>query len=262
MPAKARAPGWGKETVLRELEDGSSVRDICKRYSLETGYRALVTEIQQWRVRDADFKVRYDALMDERDPNRSGGAPSKEEKDPSLGDWRVKFCEDLFRTGSRLKAAESSPYSYQLIYQKITEGYRHYEPDFAELVQLTEMRLCAEMEGAMVDALREAAAPRDKAWIAKAWLERRDPRRWGRQVELLHSGSIRHEHTHTHRLSREERLEALVEDQQEFFGAAGEQAALPPADAGEVIDLEPIPEPEPAHRPQESDANHGESVQA
>jgi len=239
-----RAPGWGKEAVLRELAAGDTLHQIAAKYALTTSPDALVTEIVRWRARDAAFAARYDALMDRRGrPNRkAAGVKSKAEQNPQLGDWKLHFCEALFETGSRLKAAEDPrvPYSWKHLHQMITPGYPQHDAAFADMVHLVEMRFCAQMEAGMVEAFRDAKNPRDKAWIAKQWLERRDATRWGKQVEMIHSGQV----SHTHEIAaktREERLAELLADQQRFLTPElpAESRALPPApEALEVIDVE------------------------
>jgi hypothetical protein len=240
-PRGARAEGWSKEKLLEELEadEEVSVSELCRKFAAgETKPKSLLVEVERWRASDADFRARYDALLSLRSPGTvNNGGPSKEDQDPeAFADWRLKFCTDLAESGSRLDAANKSPYSYTHIYQMLTEGYPFFDKDFAEMVHMVEMQIAAEMEGGFVWAFRQCTDPAKKAWIADRWLTKRDPRRWGKQVEITHSGKVEHEHTHK-LLPREERLALLMQEQQTFFGGV-EQRALPPGvDESRVLDL-------------------------
>jgi hypothetical protein len=110
-----------------------------------------------------------------------------------------------------------------------------YDERFANMVRDAEVKICAEMEGGMIQAFRDAEMPRDRAWIARSFLERRDPTRWGKQVELIHSGGIDHQHKHTHELkAREDILLELFEDQKRFMRREPLQIAAP----AEVVEVE------------------------
>lgn len=221
-PCNPRAKGWGKETFLAALEADPKItaHAVISKYRLKNKHANLSHEVVRWRFADLEFAARYKALMDARSPNRIKVSVTKVDADPSLGDWRLKFCEDLFATGTRLAAAEKSPYSYDHIYQMMTEKYPQYDREFAEMVHLVEMRMCAMAEGLFFQALTsDDNAPKDRAWIASRWLERRDPARWGRQVEMFHTGTVEHKHT-VEIKSREERLAALLEDQLHYLEKA------------------------------------------
>lgn len=234
--AEKRAPGWSRETLLREMRAGKPVMDVCAEYSLDTKPTTLYAEVTRWRAQDPEFERQYGEVLEGRGVSRAGGLPPREQLDPSIADWRLKFCEDLFETGKKLEAARRSPFSWEEIVKKLNRSTPSYDHQFAEMVHEVQMKLCAEMEGGFVEAFRESSG-RDKAWIAKNWLERQDPARWGKQVELIHSGAVAVNHTHTHRLElpKEERLALLADEQQKFF-AESYPAALPePVIEGEVV---------------------------
>jgi hypothetical protein len=232
-----RLEGWGKETVLKEIREGAVVMDICAKYALTNPPTSLYQEIVRWRHQDPAFEKEWTAIMLERDPDRnskSRGAPRKEDIDPSLADWRLKFCQDLFETGKKLEAARRSPFCWEEIVKKLNKTTPSYDQQFAEMVHEVQMKLCAEMEGGFVEAFRESSG-RDKAWIARSWLERQDPERWSRQVEMIHSGQVVHKHEI--QVSRESRLAALADEQSRFFSKHSPAPALAAGDE-EAIEVE------------------------
>lgn len=218
-PAKARVDGWGKDTLLRELRTGLSLREVCNRYALEASPGTLRREVTVWRLTDPLFDRDYTQIMADRGHLtriNHDGPEKREYADPNLADWRVRFCERLYLDASRLAAAEGSPYEYRQICKMLDCNHVQYDKDFADLVKDVELRMNAEAEGLFFNALREADTPKDKAWIASKWLERRDPSRWSKQVEMIHSGTVKHEHEHKG-LPREQRIAELMAAQQEFF---------------------------------------------
>lgn len=238
------------ETVLEEMRRGDSVSEICRRYALGTTVGALRTEIERWRHRVPEFGAEYAAILDEKYPDRLSqgrGRPTKEETDAKLRGWKMQFCEDLIKyNGSRNKAAARSPYTPEYIYQMLDESYPAFDQEFYDLVHVTEMRLAAELEGGLYEDWASLGPGKDRAWIAMQILPRRQPKRWSKQLEMIHSGSIKHEHNHQLALPKNERLALLAEQQQKFF--ATEPVAALPADTGgvaieDVIDAEYVTEP-------------------
>lgn len=219
-----RPAGWGKDLVLAELGVGRTLSEIYEKWAHSGAtVNGLKWDVRKWKRDDDEFAAEVDRLVDARkDPRvetlrKAPPPPTKEERDPSIANWRVQYCADLLETGTRTAAAERSPYDYSHIYRMLEPRYKDYDEEFAELVHETEMRICAEMEGGIVEAFREADRPKDKAWIAKSWLERRDPTRWSRQVEMIHSGEVKHKHKHELPEPIQERLEALLDEQRKFF---------------------------------------------
>lgn len=240
-PGRPRAPkreGWGKEAVLAGLREGKAIMDVCAEYSIKSPPRVLYKETADWRKSDPAFAAEYDAVLNERFPNRSrAGRPRKETLDPLLADWRLKFCEDLFATANRARAADNSPFEYPHILAMLDPNKAEYDKDFADMVHEVELRICSEMEGGIWSAYKEASG-RDKAWIARQWLERRSPERWASQSKLQVSGKVEHEHKGVLKveLSRDERLALLAADQEKYFQAYTPKA-LP---EGEVVEAEVV----------------------
>jgi hypothetical protein len=219
--ASRRHPDWSKETLLREMREGVSVADCTAKYAVgKTSPNVLYQEIVRWRHNDKEFERQYIEILTARGVPRLGGGVPKELRDPTIADWRVKFCEDLFSTGKMLEASRRSPFCYEEIVKKLNKNTPSYDEDFAEMVQQVRLKICAEMEGGFVEAFRESSG-KDKAWIAKSWLERQDPTRWSKQVELVHSGKVEHQHNHSHQLQlpKEQRLAALAAEQERFFSS-------------------------------------------
>jgi hypothetical protein len=220
---KGRAAGWSKETVLRELRDGAKITDICAQYAAGASPKSLRTEVDRWRAEDPDFKQKYtEAVGDKQMVPRGSTA-----KDllPENADWRLRYCEELYREADSVKAAAATPYDFDTISKKLSQSFPDmYDPDFAAMVQEVRMKICAEMERRIVNAARDPlASPRDVAWIGFRWLERQDASKWGRQVEMIHKGTITHEHA-VKPVTREDRLANLLSEQATFMGRSAQPA--------------------------------------
>lgn len=238
MPANKleRHPEWSKKTIHAEIKAGVSLRSICKKYHIPgvtPSAGSLYNEITRWRYLDPVWDKKLTEILATRDRGGSG-RPRKEQLDPSLADWRQKFCTDLFEGRSRLKAAQGSPHSYEYIYKMLNERYPEYDKHFAELVHVTEMRMCASIEDDYVASIDAMPHGFQKAIAADKFLSKRDPSRWSDRIEMRHSGTVQHNHTHKAIGTREERLLELASQQQAFLQTqerqlmvAEEQKALP-----------------------------------
>lgn len=237
---KPRLDGWSKQTLLDEMESTDlSVSSICRKYTPPgVSWRTLQWEVIEWRDHDPDFKAEYQRLLKSRDPG-GPGKPRREEVDPEFGDWKIKFVRDFLVLGSMEGAARLAPYSLMTIQRRLDPSHVSYDKDFAELMGAATTRVNTEMEDGIIRSFREAQNPRDRAWIAKIWLESKSKETWGKQVNLKHSGGIAH--THTHALggkTREERLAELANDQAGFFGGAQQALPEPRQSVDLVLDAE------------------------
>ncbi len=195
----------------------------------------MSTEVDRWRRLDPEFDRQYIEIA--KDLSRPIVAKPQKDSIPEHANWRLKFAEELYRTGDRIAAAAVTPYPWETIYRKLLQSdVRAFDKDLHEIVQVVQMKLCSEAESRIVSAMRDPElAPKDVAWIGFKWLERQDPTRWGKQVELVHTGTVKHEHTQPAALPREQRLAALVAEQKQFMLPAVTESTPVELD---VIDVE------------------------
>lgn len=236
-PKEGRAPGWGKEAVLRELESGLSLVEVCAKYAIGVEPSTLRRDVLKWRETGKTYDERFDAEYKRivgEDNVYPRGDTSKELL-PENADWRVAFCEEFAVTKSRELAAAATPHDYRTIYRKLNKDDSLYDAEFAEMVHLVQMSFCAAIESDIIKSATNDLLPaKDRAWIGFKVLERQDPKRWGRQVEMIHSGTIKHETQPAQlQLPREQRLAALASELKQFMLPADTQSA------GDVIDVEP-----------------------
>jgi len=231
-PRSKRSPLWNKETLKEDLSRGkATLTSICKRYAEdESKWRALYNDVRRWAEEDDELRELLESNRKNTDSKKrstvKGGRPKKE--NASNADWRVKFCEKLLETKSRVEASTVTPYSPDEIYQMLNEGYTSYDPKFAEMVHFVEMRFVAWAEEEMWLSLADAQHPKDRAWIAKEILKVRDRNRWGDKLDV----SVKATHVHT-LIGRGDML-ALEGERREFFKRHLDQPALPPADIVEA----------------------------
>lgn len=237
-PRTKRHPLWSLDTLKEELRRSSlTLTKILQQYSEDPSrWRALYADTVRWRQQDPELidliKQHTQKTDSKKRTEIKGGRPRKDE-DPEHADWRVRYCEALLVTKSRVRAAESTPYPYETIYMMLNEKYASFDKDFAEMVHQTEMRLVAWAEEVMWTSLSEATAPKDKAWIAKEILKVRDRPRWGDKLDIGVAGNVVHQHV----LDRGKILAELAAEQQTFMPAP----KLAIAAHAEVLDVEPIP---------------------
>lgn len=239
-PKKERAPGWGKEAVLRELEDGLGITEICAKYAAEAAPASLKSEVTRWLAEDEQFASEYTRIVGAEN-ERPRGDISRELL-PQYANWKLDFCNKLFETGDRLAATTATPYDYSSICKKLNVDDKvYYDEEFAEMVRYTQLQLCGRVEAVVTNTVFDPEVPADKrALIGIKILERQDPKRWGRQVEMIHSGKIQHENV-TPALPREQRLAALASELGQFMLPANTQSQPPAADFVDVHVLDAVP---------------------
>jgi hypothetical protein len=235
-PRTKRHPLWNIDQLKEDLAaQASTLTQICKRYSPdENKWRALYADVKRWEKEDPELAQllleNRQATDSKKRKNITGGRPSKDSS-PENSDWRLRYCEELLKTKSRIKSSLVTPYSADEIYQRLNDKYTSYDKDFAEMVHLTEMQLVAWAEEEIWNALEDAQHPKDRAWIAKEILKVRDRPRWGDKLDV----NVQSKHTHTHILDRGKVLAELEADRREYFEIA-EQKRL---DVG-IVDVEVI----------------------
>lgn len=214
LRAKYAPDGWSAEWMkdfLRKLPEGEtfSLRGFCVSQAGKS-WQVLYKDVCVWRNQDEELRT---LLKDSQ--SHTIGAPKKGDR-PENADWRVNFCEELLISCNRADAAAKTPYSLRQIQNMLSPKSDQYDEHFARMVEEVDQKIISEMEGGIVQAFREAPEPRDRAWIARSYLERRDPTRWSKQVELIHSGEVQHKHEITGKVNVD-LLATLVEDQRLFM---------------------------------------------
>lgn len=217
-PRTKRHPLWSLDTLKEELRHSNlTLTKILQQYSEDPSkWRALYADTIRWRQQDPELieliKEHSKATDSKKRTEIKGGRPRNDEGEEHA-DWRIKYCEALLATKSRVRAAEVTPYPYETIYMMLNEKYSSYDKDFTEMVHQTEMRLVAWAEEVMWNSLGEATTPKDRAWIAKEILKVRDRPRWGDKLDIGVAGSVVHQHV----LDRGKILAELAAEQQTFM---------------------------------------------
>lgn len=212
MAPEGWSPEWLKE-FLHEVPEGDkfSLRGFCVAQAGKS-WQVLYKDVCSWRNEDEELRL---LLRDKQ--VHTIGAPLKGDR-PENADWRLDFVSELLVTANRAMAAEKTPYGLRQILNFLSPKHAQYDETFATMVKEAEQRIAAEMEAGIVQAFRDADEPRDRAWIARSWLERRDPERWSKQVEYIHSGEVDHKHKHlVEGTVKVDLLATLIEDQRMFM---------------------------------------------
>ncbi len=233
-PRTIRHPLWSLDTLKEELRHSNlTLTKILQQYSEDPSkWRALYADTVRWRQQDPeliDLIKEHTLRTDSKKRTEIKGGRPRNDAAEEHADWRIKYCEALLATKSRVRAAEVTPYTYESIYMMLNEKYSAFDKEFSEMVHQTEMRLVAWAEEVMWNSLGEATSPKDKAWIAKEILKVRDRPRWGDKLDIGVAGSVVPQHI----LDRGKILAELAAEQQTYLPA--ERKALPA-----VIDAEPI----------------------
>lgn len=255
-PRKKRADGWSKETILAELstKPEMTLRKLFELYRGEASAEACKSDYKQWVREDVAFAAAVKPLADLRRPvpsntGRDIGRPPLD-ADPSNADWRLRFGEHLFKYGSRLKAAEKSPYKWTTILKKLNPRHKDFDTALFEIVREVELMICSEMEGGIVGSYRVLPDGKEKAQIARSVLERMDPDRWSKKVGITVGGKVEHVHSGQGAVGSggvNERLLAILEDQTAFMRNSvklietGQNLAFP-APSGVILEAEVIQE--------------------
>jgi len=245
-----RHPLWDKERVANDLQSLShtGLIKICKQYGGEDHWRTYYNDIWKWKKLDKDFATIVNEFLERNSPGMSqpnSGRPRNDDGDKS---WQEGYCEALVKFNlNRAKAASVTPYSFDTIYQMLDPEYSSYDKDFARMVKVTELTIASRAEQMVVDALHEdnfkdiesAKTTQSKVWVATKALEKLDPKRWGKQIEMTHKGTINHQH----QLSAQTRGElfARLKTEQDAFLVERQKKYLPPAE--NIIEAEIVNEP-------------------
>lgn len=195
----------------------STLTSICKRYSESPNkWQALYSDVRRWAKEDPELEEllkEHRLRTDSKSRKTVAGGRPKKDKEETLADWRVNYCNEILKSKSRVKAASVTPYTYEEIYQMLNDKYSSYDKDFAEMVHLTEMKLIGWAEEEIWLALNDATSPKDRAWIAKEILKVRDRQRWGDKLDV----NVQSTHTHKMEIDRGKLLLELEADRRGFF---------------------------------------------
>lgn len=207
----------------------------------EDHWRAYYNDAWRWRKEDPEFDKLCRSRM--KNKNGTGGRPKIEAPE----DWREKFAEAMRRhNGNRELAAKESPYSFRTILKMLNPGAMEYDEKLYEIVRETELSISARWEGLMnknLDVFEEGLPDRDSVLamdaltrIGEKIVQKYDPERWGKRVDLRMSGEVKH----THLLENKEvRLQRALEEQQKYFASKGQSVVLAiPQKTEEAIEVE------------------------
>lgn len=206
--------GWSADWMIQYLKglpegDRFSLRGFCVSQAGKS-WQVLYKDVCMWRNENEELR-----LLLRGKQSLGAGAPKKGDR-PENADWRLNFIEELLISGNRATAAEKTPYTLRHILNIMNPRLDQYDEHFHKMVEEAEQRIAAEMESGIIQAFRDADEPRDRAWIARSYLERRDPTRWSKQVELIHSGEVAHKHQVEGKV-HVDLLATLVQDQRLFM---------------------------------------------
>jgi len=230
--------GWSAEWMiehLKQVPEGEifSLRAFCASQAGKS-WQVLYKDVCVWRNSNEELRnlLRSKQL-------HTTGAPKKGDK-PENADWRLNFIEELLVTGNRASSAERTPYTLRQILNFLNPKSDQYDEHFAKMVEEAEQKIAAEMESGIIQAFRDADEPRDKAWIARSYLERRDPSRWSKQVEMIHSGAVDHKHQITGSV-KVDLLTTLIQDQKMFMRRDPVLALPAPMESMPILEAELVP---------------------
>lgn len=252
-----RHPLWSKEQLKKDLCNSSSpLKTILKVYAPSPDkWRGIYNDVTIWRKTDLELSKLLDEQLKKTQKKRtkkaSGGRPRKD-----LGDlsWQDRFCEALVNPedpadkGNRYKAALLTPYTWETISKKIQPGYTDFDEEFYEKVRAAELRIASEAESMLLSMLNEksfedfetAKISQAKAWYLTKVLEKMDKLRWGKEMNVKHSGQVNH---NVQLLPPEKQLANLVEEQQHYFQKNIQLLSATNSDVIEVEVTEVNPEP-------------------
>lgn len=235
---------WTKENFLKDLESFDiGIRKICFLYAdasksegKEVSWRHFYNDIWRWKKTDPEFAKAYQDYLSKIGAKSQGGRPSLEITNP---DWKEKFCKDLIELdGDRAKAADRSPYTFSSILHKLNPADSEYDKDFSDMVRTTELRISAIAEAMLVGSLRRGWGDPDhlpdrdtaliletQARISERIVSKLDPDRWGKKVDLRHSGEIQHSHQHQIEI-KATKIESLMEEQRLFLTRKGQNLPI------------------------------------
>lgn len=197
---------------------------------------------------DTSFDDAINLYIHKTNPSNNGGAGGRPALDKGNKHWQEDFCQELIKcNGNRDKAARATPYSFETIYTFLSPSHEYFDPDFARKVKVTELKIAAKAEEMVISLLDpgnytdmfDTKIAQSKAWIGLKILEKLDKERYGKEINMKHSGSVEH------RLqSRETVIAQLVDEQKMFMKANQKMLGEEPSD---IIDVEPESVHEPIH---------------
>lgn len=241
-----RNPYWSKELFLSDLEQAGNIKRVCEIYADEQkGWRAYYTDVSRWRKEDPMFDQKVKAILSVSDSSQGAG-PGRTPIDQGDKSWWGDFCDELYnRSGNRQAASLVTPYSFKTILDMLNPETTSYNKEFAEMVEVTEAEISAEVEEMFLDlrkpenfeTFEAAKIAQTKAWYATKVLEKLDKKRYGRFIEV--KGKMTHEHSHQ-LLPPSERMFNLWEEQKKFLEKKA-QFMLEDGKQSEVIDAEEVP---------------------
>lgn len=245
-----RHPLWDKERITQDLRSLShtGIIKLCKQYGGEEGWRTYYNDVWKWKQLDPDFNEVFQQFLERNSPGMSQPKSGRPRSDLGDKSWQDDYCIALAKYNlNRHRAAQVTPYSFETIYQMLDPEYSSYDEGFAKKVKAIELEISSRAEEMAVLALDEenyrdietAKITQTKVWVATKVLEKLDPKRWGKQIEMTHKGTINHKHQLAAGSKGE--LFARLKEEQDAFLAERMKRALPPKP--EVIDAEIIDEP-------------------
>lgn len=251
-----RHPLWDKERIKEDLSSLShtGLIKLCKQYGGEDHWRTYYNDVWKWKQLDTEFAAILSEFLERNSPGMSQPRSGRPRSDNGDKSWQDEYCIALATHNlNRQKAARATPYSFEMIYQMLDPEYSSYDPEFAKKVKAIELEISSRAEEMAVLALNEenyrdietAKITQTKVWVATKVLEKLDPKRWGKQIEMTHKGTINHRHQLAGGSKGE--LFARLKEEQDAFLAERLQRSLPPSQ--EVIEVEIVDEPvlDPVH---------------
>lgn len=211
-------------------------------------WRGIYNDVWKWRKTDTEL----DDILKKRLKKSTGreiavgGRPPLDAGDKS---WQDDFCEALLYPkepsdrGNRYKASLVTPYSWNTILKMIQPGYTEFDKEFYEKVQACELQISAEVEAMMLNLsdpenykdIESAKKAQSMAWTFSKILEKMDRLRWGKEMNVKHSGQIQHIHE---TLPKEKMLANLAEEQKYFIINSQKLLTATSAEPLQVIEAE------------------------
>lgn len=233
---------WTQEGVLAKLQDGTFIMAVCQSAADEMAQIGMVispnslrAEVAKW-CESASWGPQLKTALALWKKSSSGEmVMSKVWHGDFLG--AMEACE-----GNAEKAAKMAQVGYGVVLALLDKRNRCYDREFAERFRLAELERIGRVREKYME-LAENGEGKAASRAQERLIESALPSLHGQKQELHVSGTVEHDHEHTHGFSGALAREVVLASQDRMRKLnAGRQGMLPPVDrsGSAVIDVTPI----------------------
>lgn len=207
-PKQARPADWTQDRVLELLRGGVPMRMICQAFAdrsdCEATATALLQETNRWRKKSQDFDKKVIAAM-KGNGGHAGPIATKGSSALSVetGEekWWCDFTEHMTAPGATVRSGcEAAGVNYRTFIARVSdfEGNPNYDPTLNARWTAFRLSLSGHFTAVQMDAVGEIDNPYLRGLLAGKVAARLDGS--DRRHSLVVSGTVDHEHRHTHEL--------------------------------------------------------------